>query len=104
MKKTLKTAIIIVIILAVIGCAIGGYFVIRHRAMYISSSEAIAIAVKNSGVNTAAIRDADAEFERNTYSAIYEVEFESGATEYCYDIDASTGEILNSYTKDNSKD
>lgn len=45
MKKALKTALIILIVLLIIGTAIGGYFIWRHHALYIGADAALGAAL-----------------------------------------------------------
>jgi uncharacterized membrane protein YkoI len=94
MNKTVKTIIIIAIVLIIIGACIGGFFIWRHNSMYISEKAAIAAAIADAGLETSDILKTDAEFEKNAYSAWYDVEIHTRGMEYEYDIDAVTGEVL----------
>lgn len=97
MNKTLKTVLIIVLALVLIGLCIGGYFIWRHTTTYIGKDAALSIAVQDAGVNVTQIKKTDADFEKNAYAAWYDVEIDMrDGTEYKYDVDAKTGEILNS--------
>lgn len=102
MNKTLKTILIIVIILAIIGLAIGGYFIWKHNTSYIGNKEAFRIALEDAGLTEAQLTDRDVSFEKTKYSAWYDVEFETHSSEYEYAIDAGTGEILNQYVEPNN--
>ena len=95
MNKTLKTVLIIFLALVIIGLAIGGYFIWRHCTTYIGKRAAEDIAVADSGVAVTEIKDVDADFKHNRYSAWYEVDVETFDVDYEYIIDARTGEILN---------
>ena len=87
--KKIRRSIVFVVILAVVlsGCAFGG-------AKRIAKSEALQIALTDAGLTKDQVVDVDIELERNVRSAWYEIDFESGRTEYEYRIDAYSGEIL----------
>lgn len=99
MKKGLKTAIIILVAVLILGGAIGGYFIHRSKTMYISRQEALELALSDCGVDRRTVTETDIEFEKTAYSAIYEVDIETLGTEYEYVLDAVTGEILGSQVK-----
>lgn len=99
MKKTLKTVLIVLLVLVVIGACIGGYFIYRHQTSYIGSKDALAIAFEASGLDRAAVTETDVEFDKSAYSAWYEVDIDTFGMDYEYIVDASTGEILNSSVK-----
>ena len=99
MKKGWKTAIIVLIVLVLIGGAVGGYFVWRHQTLYIGGDKALQTALDHAGLTAAQVYDIDTEFEKERSSAWYEVEFESGGSEYDYIIDAVNGSILSSSAK-----
>ena len=94
MNKTLKNILIAVLVLVIIGAAIGGYFIYRHNDTYIGAEAAL-----NAGTTVNMIYSDDVEFEKTRHSAWYEVEFDTHQNEYDYIIDAVTGEILNSSIK-----
>ena len=54
MKKAFKTVLIVLVVLLVIGAAIGGYFIYRHNSMYIGKDAALQIALSDAGVSPAA--------------------------------------------------
>ena len=91
--KNIRRSIVFVVILAVVlsGCAFGG-------AKRIAKSEALQIALTDAGLTKDQVVDVDIELERNVRSAWYEIDFESGRTEYEYRIDAYSGEILSGRT------
>ena len=91
--KNIRRSIVFVVILAVVlsGCAFGG-------AKRIAKSEALQIALTDAGLTKDRVVDVDIELERNVRSAWYEIDFESGRTEYEYRIDAYSGEILSGRT------
>ena len=59
MKKACKTVLIILVVLLVIGAAVGGYFIYRHNSMYIGKDAALQIALSDAGVTPAAVREKD---------------------------------------------
>ena len=66
----------------------------------LTADEAKQIALKHAGVTEGDVQRMKVEFDRDHESRIkYEVEWDIGRTEYSYEIDASTGEILD-YEKD----
>lgn len=99
MKKASKTVLIVLVVLLVIGAAIGGYFIYRHNSMYIGRDAALQIALSDAGVSPAAVREKDTEFERGWNGAWYDIDFETAGMEYSYSLDAATGEILYRYSE-----
>lgn len=99
MNKTVKTILIVALVLVLIGACIGGFFIWRHNTTYIGRNTAEDIAVKDSGLTLNEIKEIKAEFEKNHYTAWYEVEIETFGMDYDYVIDARTGDILNSNTE-----
>lgn len=97
--KVWKKVLIIVLVLVLIGCAIGGYFIYRHNTMYISKDQALEIALDDAGLVVPDLKKHDIDFESTRYSAWYDVEFKTHTTEYDYTIDASTGAILSKNSK-----
>lgn len=96
MKKALKTVLIILLVLVLAGAAIGGFFIWQHTTTYIGRRSAEDIAVADSGVELTAIKKIESEFEKNHYTAWYDVEIDTFGMDWEYIIDARTGEILNS--------
>ena len=84
MKKALKTALIILIVLLIIGTAIGGYFIWRHHALYIGADAALGAALDDAGVLAAETFDVDVDFEHEYGRSCYEVQFETAEAEYDY--------------------
>ena len=82
MKKACKTVLIVLVVLLVVGAAIGGYFIYRHNSMYIGKDAALQIALSDAGVSPAAVREQDVEFERNRNGAWYDIDFETAGMEY----------------------
>ena len=75
MKKAFKTVLIVLVVLLVIGAAIGSCFIYRHNSMYIGKDAALQIALSDAGVSPAAVRDRDVELERNRSGAGYDIDF-----------------------------
>jgi len=63
---------------------------------YISRDAAKAAALAHAGVAEADIHDYSCELEHDDGRVEYEIDFEAGAYEYSYDINAVTGEIIHS--------
>ena len=99
MNKTLKTVLIVLLVVVLVGACIGGYFIYRHQTSYIGSKDALAIALDASGLEKSAVKETDVEFDKNAYSAWYEVDIDTFGMDYEYIVYASTGEILNSSVK-----
>ena len=88
----MKKALAVILVVIVLGLAIGGFFIYRG----ISRSNAMLdIALKDAGLTRAEIYEYDVDYEHG----YYEVEFDTGAQEYLYRIDAKTGEILRAGTE-----
>ena len=62
----------------------------------ITKDQAKAIAFKDAGVNEKDVFDLEIDLDRDGGVVAYEIEFQSGRTEYKYDIQAYTGAIINS--------
>ena len=93
--KMLKKAVLMVLVLALVvsvcGCAFGGNRRIGKKA-------ALQAALDHAGLTSNQVTDIEIEFEKTLSSAWYEVDFESGRTDYDYRVDAYSGEILSSVT------
>jgi uncharacterized membrane protein YkoI len=63
---------------------------------YIGKDAVLAIALNAAGLTAEQVTGVEVELDYKKGAMIYEVEFESDATEYEYKIDAATGEILKS--------
>ena len=95
----MKKVLIIIIAVVLVAAAIAGFCVWSFNSKYISSDEALNIAVTDAGFTLAEVGDTDIDFEKNIGSATYEVDFEVGFTEYKYILNAETGEIIDSRTE-----
>ncbi len=62
----------------------------------ISRDRAKEIAFEHAGVKADSVYDLEVEPDRDFGTLHYEVDFESGGYDYSYDIDAQSGEIINS--------
>ena len=86
----MKKVFTILLIILLLGAAIGGFFVYRHVSSTIGKTAAAEIAYRDAGLERNQVYDLDVEYEHGWY----EVEFESAKGEFSYRIDARTGEIL----------
>lgn len=86
MKKILTILLVIVLL----GAAIGGFFIYRHVSSTIGRDAAVQIALKDAGLERNQAYDLEVDYEHG----YYEVDFESGKGDFSYRIDARTGEIL----------
>lgn len=60
----------------------------------ITANDAKEAALKHAGLSDSQVTDVDIDLDRDNGKLIYEVDFNSGNTEYDYDIDAQTGEVI----------
>ena len=67
----------------------------------ITAKDARDAALKHAGLDETQVSDVDIDLDRDNGKLIYEVDFNSGNTEYDYDIDAETGNVISA---DKSKD
>lgn len=67
----------------------------------ITAKQARDAALKHAGLDEAQVSNVDVDLDRDNGKLIYEVDFNSGNTEYDYDIDAETGKVISA---DKSKD
>ena len=86
MKKILTILLVIVLL----GAAIGGFFIYRHVSSTIGKDAAVQLALKDAGLERNQAYDLEVDYEHG----YYEVDFESGKGDFSYRIDARTGEIL----------
>ena len=85
--KKLLTVILVIILL---GAAIGGFLIYRHTSTTIGRDAAIEAALADAGLTRSGAYDIDVDYEHG----YYEVSFESAAGEFEYRIDARSGAIL----------
>jgi uncharacterized membrane protein YkoI len=64
----------------------------------LTREDAIAIALNSAGLDKSAVRDLEAELDREFGKALWEVDFDFGGKEYSFVLDAQTGEILHQKT------
>ena len=88
MKKILTILLVIILL----GAAIGGYFIYRHASTTIGRDAAIEAALADAGLTRSGAYDIDVDYEHG----YYEVSFESAAGDFEYRIDARTGAVLSS--------
>ena len=62
---------------------------------YITAEEARSAALTHAGVSESSVAQMEIEFDSEDGLMVYEVEFYAGGTEYDYDINARTGEVVN---------
>ncbi len=67
----------------------------------ITAKHAKETALRHAGLDESQVSDVDVDLDRENGKLIYEVDFISGNTEYDYDINAETGEVISA---DKSKD
>ena len=67
----------------------------------ITAKHAKETALRHAGLSESQVNHLDVDLDRENGKLIYEVDFNSGNTEYDYDIDAETGEVISA---DKSKD
>lgn len=67
----------------------------------ITANDAKKAALEHANLNEDQVSDVDIDLDRDNGKLIYEVDFNSGNTEYDYDINAETGEVISA---DKSKD
>lgn len=60
----------------------------------ITREQALQIALEDAGFVLSDVMDPDAELDRDSGKLHYDVDFEKNGSEYEYEIDAQTGEIL----------
>ncbi len=67
----------------------------------ITANDAKDAALSHAGLEESQVSDIDVDLDRDNGKLIYEVDFNSGNTEYDYDINAETGEVISA---DKSRD
>ena len=64
---------------------------------YITTEEALSVALKNSGFSQQDVWDVDIELEKKFGQMVFEVNFNAGQYEYEYYVNAENGEIVKSF-------
>ena len=60
----------------------------------LTADEALDVALREAGLGKNEIRELENNLDRENGILVYDIEFKSGNTEYSYDINAQTGEII----------
>lgn len=101
MKKILALVLAAFLLLALSACTLeinpGGISVpgsSADGATQLTKDQALAIALQKAGVQKEQLRDLDIELDLERGIPVWEVDFEAGITEYSYDVDAYSGEIV----------
>lgn len=66
----------------------------QNTVAQLTREEALDIALQQAGVTKDTIRDLETELDRDNGITVWEIDFESGNTEYSFDINAETGDIV----------
>ena len=86
----MKKALAVILVILLLGAAVGGFFIYRHASSTIGKRAATEIALKDAGLERNQVYDLDVDYEHG----LYEVDFESAKGEFSYRIDARTGAIV----------
>ncbi len=86
MKKLLAILFSVVFIFALSAC--------EANDPEISADEALNIALQQAGVTRDSITNLENKLDRDDGVLVYEIDFDAGGTEYSYDVDAKTGNIV----------
>ena len=65
----------------------------------ITASDAKESALRHAGLDKAQVTDVEIDLDRDNGSLVYEVNFKSGDTEYDYEINAQTGDVISANKK-----
>ena len=85
MKKFLALILSVIFVLGLCACA---------NRPALSADEALDIALNQAGVTRENIRNLENRLEWDDGIRIYEIDFDSGASEYSFDVNAETGAIV----------
>ena len=96
MKKAGKIIAIILIVVIILGCAVGGFIFYRIKKAAIGGEAALDAALQDAGLDRNAVYDVEKDYEYQNGDAWYEIEFKANGVEYHYDVDAKTGAIRGS--------
>ena len=101
MKKSIKIAIIVVLLLALIAAGVV-YLVLQTRddELLIGEDRATGIALKDAGLTESQVSQLKVKLKVDDGTWYYEVEFRTIALEYDYEIEAYAGAILEKDTDD----
>lgn len=94
LRRNAKTVIGTLIILILTECAFAYYLVGQFHDNYLSSSEAVAIALADARLEQEETTALTVRLAHKDGQAWYEVVFMAGGVETAYRIDAESGEIL----------
>ena len=96
-RKWILLVLLLAVVFAACGCALGGNKKIGKEA-------ALQIALEDAGLTLAEAADIDVELDKGFSKVWYEASFDSGRTEYEYKIDAYTGEIISAAAEQEETD
>lgn len=98
MRKQTGIILVLALLLPVLaGCQSVGAALNQSPAeqtVTLTKEQALNIALTDAGLTKDEIRDLDVELDKEFGKAHYDIDFEKGTTDYDYEIDAQTGEIL----------
>ncbi len=86
MKKFLAVILIFVFVLMLSAC--------NSSKPRLTADEALNIALEQAGVTRDDIRNLENRLEKEDGVLVYEIDFDSGNTEYSYDVNADSGAIV----------
>lgn len=86
MKKLLTTIIALICILCLAAC--------NGNSPELTAEEALDIALGQAGVTREQITNLESYLDREDGRLVYEIDFDAGGTEYSFDVNANTGEIV----------
>ena len=95
----MKKFLIILIVVLLLGAAVGAYFIYDSNSSYIGKDAAGQAALADAGLNRAEVHEVEVDFEKTAYAAWYDVDFQTYQTEYEYSIDAVNSSVLASYSQ-----
>ena len=101
MKKSVTTAIMVVLLLALIAAGVI-YLILQTREdeLLIGEDRASQIALKDAGLTESQVSQLKVKLKVDDGTGYYEVEFRTIALEYDYEIEAYAGAILEKDTDD----
>ena len=78
----MKKFLIILIVVILLGAAVGAYFIYDYNRSYIGRDAAVQAALADAGLNRAEVHEVSADFEKTSYAAWYDVDFETHQMDY----------------------